>query len=87
MATNRAVVRLIAHSSQQARDGVDYSPRSGARCPHCGARAKIYKTTPWEGALRVRYHRCHSRGCALAVLGVTIKSVEVDTAPAENASN
>ncbi|SDP85099.1 hypothetical protein [Desulforhopalus singaporensis] len=79
MARQSAVVGRIAAARQQAQGGVDYSPKNGARCPWCDQRAKIYKTTPWEDNVRVRYHRCIEPGCALSSMGVTIKSVEVDT--------
>ena len=49
----RAVVAAIA----KAREGVEYSAQEGAVCPVCGAtRLRAYKTMPWCGSVRVRYH-------------------------------
>ncbi len=73
----RAVV-MIVRAKQAAENGVDYSPRTGATCPSCGKKARIYSTKPWEGTARIRYHRCENTACVLHALGVTIKSVEVD---------
>ncbi|NDY41264.1 transcriptional regulator [Dissulfurirhabdus thermomarina] len=71
-------VASLVEAKRRAESGVDYSPRTGARCPWCGGRARIYRTLPWDGAARVRYHLCRSTACPLAALRVTIKSVEVD---------
>jgi hypothetical protein len=75
--TRPSMIQMM-QSKRVAQAGVDYSPRTGARCPWCGERAKIYKTMPWEDNTRVRYHRCQQRGCVLQRLEVTIKSIEVD---------
>ncbi|WP_284152050.1 hypothetical protein [Desulfofustis limnaeus] len=75
---SRAMVLRLAAAREQAAAGVDYSPRFGARCPWCGARVKVYATQPWEGPVRVRYHRCYRQGCALAQMNVSVKSIEVD---------
>lgn len=68
------LVGLIA----QAEAGVDFSPRTGAKCPCCGRTARIYKTMPWDGTVRVRYHRCNNPSCLLAAVVRSIKSVQVD---------
>ena len=76
------------HSFQKilsARDiaagGVDYSPKNGALCPWCGNKAKITNTQPWDENVRVRYHRCHAKGCVLASMKISMKSIQVDTVP------
>lgn len=79
MARPSMLIARIATAKEEAQAGVDYSPKHGARCPWCGGRARIYKTTPWEDDLRIRYHRCEAGGCALASMGVSIKSVELNT--------
>lgn len=71
-------ITKIAAANQVAAAGVDYSARTGASCPWCGKRTKIYKTMPWEDNTRIRYHRCENSRCALNSLGVTVKSIEVD---------
>ena len=71
---------MIALAKQKAENGVDFSPRRGALCPSCHGRAKIYSTKPWEGSVRVRYHRCENTRCCLNTMGVTIKSIEEDVA-------
>jgi hypothetical protein len=80
---SRATVLRLAAAREQAAAGVDFSPRRGARCPWCGARAKIYKTFAWEDRARLRFHRCYQQGCALAQMNVSIKSIEVDPVEAE----
>lgn len=43
--------------------GVTYSPKSGARCPGCGAtKVSAYRHMPWDGATRFRYHKCPNCG-------------------------
>lgn len=74
----RPTFSKIVQVQELAAAGVDYSPRHGALCPWCSTKAKIIRTMPWDGDLRVRYHRCQRPGCVLAKLGTTIKSVEVD---------
>lgn len=69
-----------------AKNGVDYSPRLGAVCPFCSTpRARVATSLPWDGDCKVRYHICGNADCPLQQLGITIKSVEVDTvaAPAQ----
>ncbi len=72
------IFALVAKAREKAAAGVSYSSRTGALCPFCGKKAKIYRTTPWEGSLRVRYHRCQGTVCLIASLGITIKSIEED---------
>ena len=74
---NKAIIAGYVHAAQS---GVDFSPKNGALCPACAKRAKIYSTKPWEGNLRVRYHRCENERCLLCRIGATIKSVEMDAA-------
>ena len=69
---------LVSKAREKAAAGVDYSSRTGALCPYCGKKAKIYNTRPWEGITRVRYHRCRNTACLIASLGITIKSIEED---------
>lgn len=71
-------ITKIALAKEQAAAGVDYSPRLGGLCPWCGTKAKIYKTNPWEDNMRIRYHRCTQKGCVLAAMEITIKSLEID---------
>lgn len=73
----RAAARIVL-VKQEAENGVDFSPRTGAICPSCGKRSKIYSTKPWDGSVRLRYHRCENSACVLCAMGVTIKSIEVD---------
>lgn len=71
-------ISKITLASKEAAAGVDFSSRTGATCPGCGKRTKIYKTMPWEDNTRIRYHRCENGKCVLAALGTTVKSIEVD---------
>lgn len=75
----RPVMSKIALLKEEAESGVDYSPRVGALCPACKEKAKIYKTLKWEDNMRIRYHRCQKSGCFICSMGITIKSIEVDT--------
>ncbi len=68
----------VAQAKRTAENGVDFSPRHGARCPWCGRRTRIYATRPWDGPVRVRYHYCQTPSCPMASMRVTIKSVQVD---------
>ena len=73
-----SITTLLAVKIAEAEAGIDYSRRWGGRCPCCGVTAKIVRTRPWEGEVRIRYHRCHNPGCLLASSKTTIKSVEVE---------
>lgn len=75
---SRPSVRAIAEAVAKAEAGVDYSAKNGAVCPWCKARTRIVKTMPWDGDLRVRYHKCDQRGCVLSSINQTVKSVQVD---------
>ncbi len=70
--------KLIVKAREAAAQGVDFSARYGALCPWCGKKTKIVRTLPWEGTVRIRYHKCRKSGCVLAASGTTIKSVEED---------
>jgi len=78
MQLNPAAMALVVQYVSAAQGGVDYSARYGARCPACGQRTRIYRTMPWDGDLRVRYHKCEHQGCIVNALGTSIKSIEVD---------
>jgi len=78
MSSKKAIAAAIA----KAQAGVDYSPRTGATCPCCGAeKLAVVTTRPWDGSLRVRFHQCANPRCLLASLKQGIKSVEMDTTP------
>lgn len=71
--------KAIAAAIAKAQAGVDYSPRTGATCPCCGAEKLGVRTTrPWDGTLRVRFHLCSNPRCLLAQLKQGIKSVEME---------
>lgn len=76
--SSQAVTAFVMEMIARAEAGVDYSPRTGALCPACGKKTKIYKSMPWEGAMRIRYHYCLENGCILASMKKTVKSVEVE---------
>ncbi len=60
-------------------EGVTWSPKYGAVCPHCARTKTPTNTTrPWEGAYRIRYHRCPE-------CGLHIKSIETDYTLESNA--
>ncbi len=69
---------MIVLAKRKADQGVDYSPKHGALCPMCGEKARIYSTKPWDGPVRVRFHRCDNQACALASMRISIKSLEED---------
>ena len=72
---------LLQHVEQifrQAEYGGDYSPRNGAVCPACGARTAIYKSIPWDGDVKIRYHRCKNKSCILSRAHKSIKSVQTN---------
>lgn len=66
----RALVAILA----KARDGVVY--KRGAKCPVCGAKAKVITTRKWDDGTRIRYHRCSNEDCVVHSLDVNVKSVE-----------
>ncbi len=68
---------VLAQAQMAAMSGVTYTPRYGACCPWCGRRTKISTTLPWDGDVRIRYHYCKNKRCPLAVMRISIKSVEV----------
>lgn len=62
----------------KARDGVDYSVKSGATCPMCGKKKiKVMSSPRWMGEMKVRYHKCQNPDCLLGKMGTLIKSVQV----------
>jgi len=71
-------ISLVVQAKRKAENGVDYSPRHGARCPWCARKTATYCTRPWEGPARIRFHRCTNAACVLASMGVSIKSLEED---------
>ena len=75
---NPAVMEVL-RMVEQARCGVTYSNKDGAVCPACGAvRLKAYKTMPWSGGLRIRYHKCTNADCVLAAMNESVKSLQED---------
>jgi C4-type Zn-finger protein len=68
-------IKVLQKVIELAQDtpGVDYCPREGVKCPACGSHLKtdkgIYRTRPWEGSCRERYHKC-------PVCGLRFKSIE-----------
>lgn len=74
----RITLIKIAEARRIGANGIDYSPRLGAVCPWCGNKTKIVRTMPWEDSTRIRYHLCQTTGCAMAKMGDTIKSIEID---------
>lgn len=73
------LTKTMVLAKKTAEAGVDFSPKSGAICPGCDTKTKIYKTMPWEENTRIRYHRCTNPRCIIAVLKNTVKSIEVDS--------
>lgn len=76
----RVVAAAVAEAIRAAESGVEYSPRKGALCPHCGCRTRIVTTRPWDGRMRVRYSRCENPRCLLCQMGVSVKSIQEDKA-------
>lgn len=75
--TARQMKAAVATAMEEAGAGVDYSPRHGAVCPWCGRkRIPVYRTMPWSGGARVRYHHCPTKGCLLHDMNVGVKSVQ-----------
>ena len=78
--SKKAATAAIAAAIAKAQAGVDYSPRTGATCPCCGAKKLgVRNTLPWSGTMRVRFHLCSNPQCLLAQLKQGIKSVEIDS--------
>ncbi len=75
---NQVALGKIAKAKQLAENGVDYSAKHGALCPWCNKKTRIYRTMPWDGQVRVRYHKCERNGCVVHTLRVSIKSIQVD---------
>lgn len=77
--SEKQIINKIALAKEAAAAGVDFSPRFGAVCPWCNAiRLPVYRTMPWIGKMRVRYHRCNNKECVLNILTITVKSLEED---------
>jgi len=66
----------LALSIREAETGVDYHAKGGARCPWCGERLRVTHTLPWDGNLRLRYHKCINPKCPLSVMDKTVKSTQ-----------
>lgn len=74
------VLLTVAAAKEKADSSVDYLPRYGAVCPECGRKKlPVITSRKWEDNIKVRFHRCPNKknGCLLAVMGVSIKSVQV----------
>ena len=71
-----ALLQQVEQIFMLAELGVDYSPRHGAACPCCGKRTLIYKSIPWDGDTKLRYHRCQNKSCILSRVNKSIKSVQ-----------
>jgi len=70
---NRTVELAVA----KAKDGVEYSVKSGATCPLCGKKKLRVQSSPkWMGDIKIRYHKCRNPDCLLGKLGTLIKSVQ-----------
>lgn len=70
------LVLQISLLFKKADDGVDYE-KSGAMCPGCNEKIKIYKTMPLVDGVRVRYHKCENKKCVICATGKSIKSIQV----------
>ena len=71
-----AAVLLIAELLHEAKAGVRFSARDKATCPACGQQLTTYKTMPWDGCFRTRYHKCINPDCPLAIMDQSVKSIE-----------
>lgn len=69
-------IELVGVIFQQAQTGIVFTSRHGAICPGCNKKVKIYCTRPWDGGVRVRYHKCTNGQCVVGHAGISIKSVE-----------
>ena len=68
------IILMLSKAVAEARNGVEYDTKAGARCPFCDHKTKVQETCPWIDEIRKRYHRCDNPDCALAIMGQTIKS-------------
>lgn len=70
-------VQVLILAMEAAKAGVDYTAKDGAVCPFCGKRRiPTYKSMPWDGAVRVRYHHCNNPECPMGEMGGSVKSVQ-----------
>ncbi len=74
----KTALAIIIEKKEEAASGVDFSARTGALCPWCEVKSRIYRTLPWVDTTRIRYHFCDTAGCPLSSLRVSIKSIEAD---------
>lgn len=82
------VVDMILTAKEQAQAGVDYSPRYGAVCPCCKTvKIPIFRTMPWDGNTRIRYHKCKNTDCLLSRLNLSVKSLQEDVTNVESGLN
>ncbi len=73
-------LKELADVTEVAKNGVDYSPKIGAICPSCETpRTPVVGSLPWDGDCKIRYHKCKNPDCPFSVLGITIKSIQVDS--------
>lgn len=64
----------LAEAFRKAEEGVDYDIKNGAVCPYCGDRVRVFKSEPWFGELKLRYHRCSNPECVFHIIDKCIKS-------------
>ena len=77
--TELKILKKAADLNEIAKTGVEYSARYGATCPICNtSRIPVAGSLPWDGNCKIRYHKCKNPECPIAVLGTTIKSVQID---------
>lgn len=75
--TMTAAAKRFVLLVESARAGVVFDAREGAVCPSCGAtRLRAYRVMPWEGGIRIRYHKCGNPECVLGAIGEGIKSLQ-----------
>lgn len=67
--------KAVTAARHLAATGVPWEDGT-ARCPLCGQRLHTISSGQQQARPRVRYHRCRNAACLMALLGLSIKSVE-----------
>lgn len=67
--------KAVTAARHLAATGVPWDG-GAALCPLCGKRLHTISSGQRDARPRVRYHRCRNAACLMALLGLSIKSVE-----------
>ena len=76
---NKTATAFVLKIREKVSEGLVYDRKTGATCPVCHERLRVYCSRPWNGNVKVRYHWCANIECILHQFEIRMKSVEEET--------